>query len=463
MRRQVLFTGALLILFCIPALCHGSDIEARVKVLEDTLKKQGETIQEQQSLIRELRSELDAARKKSGPTVARTAATEPESAEKMTAERDSSEGKGWKLTGLFGSSSLSNPNISLVLNTFGYHSNLKRDALAKRGIPGYTTTGLSNTKGFNIDSAELAFFAPVDPYFNLYATIPFTEDGVELEEAYFVTTFLPYGFQAKGGKFKSGFGRLNSQHKHAWDFIDLPLPYRAFIDGEGITEKGLQITWLPPLPFYSLIGVEALQGENAMLFGSDAHVGPHAFTAFAKFSFDMGENSTILFGPSVITGKTRTDTIADNSVFQGSSTLFDWEMTYKWRPSKKRSLVIQSEYMYRTQHGELTDNSSGMANSLRRGQDGLYMQAVYQLGLWRLGARFDALNLLAREYSLSGAQTEFGSRPWRASAALDLNPTEFSRIRLQYNYDKSAGRERANNEIFLQLILAIGAHSAHPF
>jgi hypothetical protein len=463
MRRKILFISAIFIFICFPEMCLGGDIETRLKALEETLKTQGETIKEQQLIIKQLKKQLETTKQEIDSNGVKTVSKEKQTPEKGTSDKDTSEEKGWKLTGLFGSSNLSNPNISLVLNTFGYHSDLKRDALAKRGIPGYTTAGLNNTKGFNIDSAELGFFAPVDPYFNLYATIPVSEDGVELEEAYFVTTSLPYGFQAKGGKFKSGFGRLNSQHKHAWDFADLPLPYRAFIDGEGITEKGLQITWLPSLPFYALLGVEALQGENAALFGNDAHVGPHAFTAFAKMSFDIDENSTILFGPSVITGKTRTDTIADDSIFQGSSTLFDWEMTYKWKPSKKRSLVVQSEYMYRTQRGELTDNASGIAGSLKRGQDGLYVQALYQLGLWRLGARFDALNLLARQYSLSGAQTEFGSRPWRASAALDFNATEFSRIRLQYNYDKSAGSGRANNEIFLQLIFAIGAHAAHAF
>jgi len=462
MRRKVLLIGMLLI-FYMPSITFGDDIESRLKTLEEALKIQGETIKEQQLIIRQLKNQLETSKQAPDSNSAQTKISGGNSDEQGSDKKEPAEENGWKVSGLFGSSNLSNPNISMVLNTFGYHSNLKSGVLSGRGVPGYTTSGLNNTKGFNLDSAELGFFAPVDPYFNLYATIPVAEDGVELEEAYFVTTFLPYGFQAKGGKFKSGFGRLNGQHKHTWDFADLPLPYRAFIDGEGITEKGLQITWLPPLPFYTLFGVEVLQGENATLFGSDAHEGPHAFTAFAKMSLDIGENSTVLFGPSVITGKTRTDTIAADSVFQGSSTLFDWEMTYKWKPSKIKSLVVQSEYMYRTQHGELTDNATGIAGSLKRGQDGVYAQAVYQLGLWRFGARFDALDLMAKQYSLSGGQADFGSRPWRASAALDFNATEFSRIRLQYNYDKSNGSGKANNEIFLQLIMAIGAHAAHPF
>jgi hypothetical protein len=46
---------------------------------------------------------------------------------------------------------------------------------------------------------------------------------------------------------------------------------------------------------------------------------------------------------------------------------------------------------------------------------------------------------------------------------VEFNPTEFSRLRLQYNYDRAARDGETNNEVFLQLILAIGAHGAHPF
>ena len=304
-------------LFIFACNALAADIESRLNALEETIKQQGETIKEQQRVINELKEELTK-------TTQQVAKTEEKAA---TEEKTPAKEQSIQFTGLFGSSNLANPNISLILDTFGYSSNLTQNELNTRGIPGYYENKdfirdtIANTKGFNIDSAELGLFAPVDPYFNLYATIPITEEGIELEEAYFVTTSLPYGLQVKGGKFKSGFGRINGQHKHVWDFADLPLVYRAFIEGEGITEKGAQLTYLPPLPFYTLIGAEVLQGENAMLFGPDARSGPHAFTGFVKASFDLSDNSTILVGQSVISGSTKTDTIADNTEFTGTSTL----------------------------------------------------------------------------------------------------------------------------------------------
>ena len=206
-------------LFIFACNALAADIESRLNALEETIKQQGETIEEQQRVINELKEELT----KTTQQVAKT--EEKASAEEKTPAKEQS----IQFTGLFGSSNLANPNISLILDTFGYSSNLTSEMnLIQEDIPGYYENKdfirdtIANRKGFNIDSAELVLFAPVDPYFNLYATIPVTEDGVELEEAYFVTTSLPYGFQLKGGKFKSGFGRINSQHPHAWDFADHP-------------------------------------------------------------------------------------------------------------------------------------------------------------------------------------------------------------------------------------------------
>jgi len=258
--KKVLFT--LLCVLTLSTQAFGSDLESRIQAMEETLKKQQKTIEEQQKIIGELKDQIKTqiATEKQKPTAVIAESSEP------------GKQKPAGITGLFGGSAMSNPNISLVLNTYAYSSSLTNDELKNRGIRGYTTEGIDRRNGFNLDSAELAIYAPVDPYFNLYATIPVTENGATVEEAYVVTTSLPKGHQIKAGEFKSGFGRLNSQHSHVWDFVDNPLPYRAFIGfgDEGIDEKGVQYTYLPPLPFYTILGVEVLQGENKTLFGADA-------------------------------------------------------------------------------------------------------------------------------------------------------------------------------------------------
>jgi uncharacterized coiled-coil protein SlyX len=446
------------------------DLESRLNGLEEVLKKHQKTIEEQQKMIEQLKGELATVKKQEvaavpekTPTILPGAEATPLTAGQAQAAVTEKDQKMSGISGLFGGSWMTNPYISFVLNSNFYSSSINERELKNRGMPGYSILGLEQKKGFNISEGELFLFAPVDPYFNLYANIPVTENGATLEEAYFVTTALPEGLQMKGGKFKSGISRFNAQHPHAWDFADAPLVYRAFTGKEGIIEKGVQFTYLPSLPFYTLLGVEVLQGENEVMFNQNATGGPHAFTGFAKTSFDFGDYSTLLFGPYMVGGQTRTDTVSDGAFFRGNSTLYGLETVYKWKPSTHRSFLLQGEYVLRNQAGTLENTVLGTDSRLTKSQDGAYIQGLYQIERWRLGARYDRLSLFKDDYRLAGAPQGFGSNPWRATGALEFNLSEFSRLRLQYNYDRSGGDGRTNNEIFLQFILGIGAHAAHAF
>ena len=438
--------------FCsLSTAAFAQDTTERLNALENAINSQTKTIEEQQKTIEGLKEEIN-----------KQTALEPQ----QKSQEESS--LSAKVSGFFGGSVLTNPNISLLLDTFVYTSNLNNNELANRGIPGFTTLGKDARNGFNMgaaeDGGELFIFAPVDPYFNLYANFPFSDEGVAIEELFAVTTALPEGFQLKGGKFKSNFSRLDAQHPHQWDFFDIALPYRAFVGGEGLGgEKGVQLTWLPALPFYTQFGAEVLQGENDLLFGADARSGPHAFSFFVKSSFETSDNSTLLFGPSVLFGKTRNGNIVPDTDFDGNSTLYGMEAVWKWKPSKVQGLILQSEYLYLTQHGNLTDLTIASVDSLRRHQDGFYFQGIYQLGRWRFGARYDMLELFADTFKRAGVQQDLGETPWRATGSIEFNPSEFTRIRLQFNHDRSGRDGRSNNEGILQFIFGIGAHAAHTF
>lgn len=448
MLRYATLMVFLVLTLAAPAIAEDNDV--RLKTLEERLRSQEEKISEQQERIQVLEESLKTA-----------APSEP-----ATPKEDAAISA--KATGLFGGSFMTNPYISLIVNTFYYGSNLNQQELDSRTVRGFSNIPLAYDKGFNLESAELGIFAPVDPYFNLYANIPITTDGATVEEAYFVTSSLPAGLQVKGGRFLSGFGRINNQHPHAWDFADVPLNYRAIIGQDAMGgQNGVQLTYLPPLPVYLQLGVEVLQGENALLFYPDNKSGPHAFTAFAKASMDFGDSSALLFGASFMTGQAKLYTIEDNTVFTGNTNLYDLELVYKWKPSRGKSFVLQSEYIYRKQTGNLLTGDpadpASPVSPLKRDQDGLYVQALYQIDRWRIGARYGVLDLFAKEFVLGGVQQDFGRQPWQVTAALEFNPSEFSRFRLQFNHDMSSGNGQANNELFLQVILGIGAHAAHSF
>jgi uncharacterized coiled-coil protein SlyX len=446
MKPTTMSIACMLAVALLPATVFAQDQNERLNKLEESITRQQQTIEQQQKAIDALKTRATQTSHQD-PLAATSAASSP------------------KASGLFGGSAFANPNISLILDTFGYSSNLTNDELANRGIPGFTTQGVDQRKGFNLRAAELFIFSPVDPYSNLYVNLPVTENGMELEEAYIVTTALPAGWQVKLGKFKSNFSRLDAQHPHAWDFWDIALPYRAFLGGEGLGgEKGMQLTYLPAWSFYTQMGVEVLQGENDLLFGQGAKDGPHAFSFFVKSSIDTSDNSTFYAGPSALFGKTKNQNIIPGAEVAGDSALYGLEAVWKWKPASREALTIQSEYLLLTQSGDSTDLTTAAVDPLRRRQDGFYIQGIYRKDRWGVGARYDLLDIFQETFEQSGVQQNFGGRPHRETASLEYNPSEFTRVRLQLTHDRSdTVTGRTNNEAILQFNFGIGAHAAHSF
>jgi len=139
------------------------------------------------------------------------------------------------------------------------------------------------------------------------------------------------------------------------------------------------------------------------------------------------------------------------------------EAVWKWKEGKQ-GVTLQGECLYLSQSGnEISDPETGDTISRRLRRDGAYIQALYRYDRWRVGARYDRLDLFSDSLKLGGEEQDLGKTPWRTTASLEFNPSEFSRIRLQYTHDRSSREGRENNEWWLQFIFGIGAHGAHEF
>jgi hypothetical protein len=100
------------------------------------------------------------------------------------------------------------------------------------------------------------------------------------------------------------------------------------------------------------------------------------------------------------------------------------------------------------------------------------LQGIYQfMPEWRVGARYDKLHsgtpdIRFDETATTATADDFGRlaryNPSRVSVMFDYSPSEFSRLRLQLARDKSRPDAR-DNQLFLQYIMSLGAHSAHAF
>jgi hypothetical protein len=383
-----------------------------------------------------------------------------------------------------------NPGISAILN--GVYGNLSRDPNTYR-LNGFVPTMgdiAPGRRGLSLGESELGFMANIDHMFRgtLIASISPDNDTIGVEEGYIQTIGLSQGFTIKAGRFFSAVGYQNQIHAHAWDFTDTPLAMKAFL-GNQLNEDGIQLKWLAPTDQYFDVGVELGRGRQfpAAPAGGPNKNGFGSTNFFTHLGGDAGASLAWQAGLSHLRTSPRDRTFADvdstgtgvtNSI-SGTSRLWVLDGVLKWAPDRNptyHNFKLQGEYFRRTEDGSLTYDtlaqSMGTATQgYKSRQSGWYLQGVYQFHpLWRVGYRYDRLSSGSTSIGLvdSGARSaaDFpilgGYNPTRHTAMIDWNPSEFSRIRLQFARDYSRQGE-PDNQVFLQYIVSLGAHGAHKF
>ncbi len=381
-----------------------------------------------------------------------------------------------------------NPAISIVLQGGVNSYSQNPDDYSLPGFQLADEAGLSS-EGLTLDETELTASASVDPLFYAQTTLSVEDKAqggseISIEEAYIDPTALPAGFGGRFGRFYSGIGYLNPVHSHAWDFHDAPLAYRAFL-GTQYGDDGLRVTWTAPTDLYVMFGAETLAGSNFPA-GESQSVKGDVQTVFAKLGGDVGSSWAWQAGLSALLAEpndrsTNNAATGASTVFNGSSDLYGADVVWKWAPdgnATRRNLILQAEYFYRDESGKVnvSDGSNDGLLKYNGDQTGWYAQAVYQfMPRWRFGARYDRLTAdnHLNVISLGGfadadaliqdsGLDDDGHDPHRWSAMFDWSPSEFSRLRAQYDRDNSR-LNGTDNQWSLQYIMSIGSHGAHLF
>lgn len=384
-----------------------------------------------------------------------------------------------------------NPEVSLILQ--GRY--VDRKAVDDRHTTGFMPAGGhahddehahgESSRGFSLDHTELVLSANIDAYFRGYANLALIDDAVELEEVWFQTLGLGQGFTLKAGRFFSNIGYLNEQHPHAWDFADTALMYQVLF-GESYANDGVQLKWIAPVSDL-LVELSGEVGRGDAFPGTDRDKnGANARILGLHLGGDVG------VAHSWRAGIAHLDTRAEHRDFDGhdaadeeleaafSGTSRTWlaDLVWKWAPDgnpKYRNLTLQAEYFLREEDGTLecadatgaSACAGGLEGDFHARQSGWYAQGVYQfLPRWRAGYRYDRLNrgdmdFLGADIGLTIASLG-DYTPRRHSVMLDYNPSEFSRLRLQFARDESM-REVRDDQVTLQYIHSLGAHGAHKF
>ncbi|MGZ3254965.1 MAG: hypothetical protein ACXU7D_11730, partial [Burkholderiaceae bacterium] len=373
-----------------------------------------------------------------------------------------------------------NPSVALILG--GTYTNLSQDHQLYR-LQGFLPSGDEvgpGKRSFSLGESELTFSANIDPTFSGQLTFSLASDNsASVEEAFFQTQGLSNGLNIKGGRFLSSIGYLNSQHAHAWDFVDAPLAYQAFFGGQ-YKPDGLQFKWLAPTERFFELGLEA--GNGTAYPGNDRNKNGVGSTAvFAHLGDDIGDSASWRVGLSYLrTGSTNrsyndlnsSGTTTVTNAFTGNSNVWIADGIYKWSPNGnpvQTNFKLQGEYFRRNENGSMTFDTQGVlgtaTGNYASAQSGWYLQSVYQfMPMWRAGLRFDKLYSGATNIGLSTSNFKCldAYDPKRYSVMLDYSPSEFSRFRLQLARDQSRPGV-IDNQLFLQYIMSLGAHGAHTF
>ncbi|PYI87820.1 MAG: hypothetical protein DME26_04925, partial [Verrucomicrobia bacterium] len=301
---------------------------------------------------------------------------------------------------------------------------------------------------------------------------------VELEEVFLQSTSLPANLQFKAGQFFANFGRQNSQHPHAWAFVDQPLILNRAFGPESLRNIGGQMSWLAPTPFYTelFLGVFNGQSDQAFSFrnaGDDDGTGTRRFHGRATIDRGLRGPGDLLFAPRITSSFDLTDqqtlVIGASAAFGPNDTgahrrtqIYGVDAYWKWKaPTAMQGFPFvawQTEFLYqRFEAGE--DPAASLPNETLKDW-GFYSQILWGFKpRWVVGLRGE---YVTGNDGAFDAMDRFRGDRTRVSPNLTWYPSEFSKFRLQYNYDHGEffGDEHS---VWFQVEFQLGAHAPHKF
>ena len=302
--------------------------------------------------------------------------------------------------------------------------------------------GYENINQIEMREAELNIYSNIDPFIRAFALI---SGGAEtsIEEAYFLTSSLPYNLQIRGGKFFANLGRLNKIHTHDLPFVDQPLTMQNYLGNPALEEdeevflnyepqykgSGAEILWLAPTKFYwrLLVGMfnqftdRGPESFYAQYIGvpegfrfRNRGIRNFSYTLGSRWFFELGDDHSI-----------RIDTygLYDSPNRDLRRTMETLAFTYRWYPLEYglyRGLEWTTE-LYANQERFLKAGT----NVESQNTCGFYSYIDYKLN---------------RRFSLSllGGWSEFrfakDAMAYQLGSALSFKPSERQRIRAQIEY-----------------------------
>lgn len=351
-------------------------------------------------------------------------------------------------------------------NVFAQEANLKTPNISANALFLYRNSNFAKDpaaterNGIDLQEAELAFYADVDPYSRLSMllaihpeyTFDATANKVEQEwviepEELFAESNHVKNLTMKIGKFKAAFGKANLLHTHAQPLTDSPLIKSSLLGGEGLNDLGVSAAYLLPTPWFSEITAQYLRGEGENEQFNSGTPNDAVGVFHYKNLLDLNESLTGEFGVSYAFG---------HNSLNSDTNLAGADLTFKWRPTsggRYQSWMLTSEYINRNVKDATAIKEEGKGYSI--------------LGQYQFAERWAAI-LRYENLKVENANAALGlvdGKTQKYSAGLGFNATEFSSYRLEYNQSKVpvSVSDKDEKKIYFQANFTIGAHPSHSY
>ena len=297
---------------------------------------------------------------------------------------------------------------------------------------GNDNSSQTNKTGLSIEEMALQLSGNVDTWFRVKTT--FSMEGTSqfgLEELV-GSGLITNNLSLQVGKFFVPIGKHNQLHAHDHPFVAIPVSNEMVLGEDGIQEIGFGASYLLPVPFFSEINLQILEGENDTLFASTLNDG-FAYLTRSGNSFDLSDETTMdanlayAFGDNSLSGPYRTTEV------------LGVDIRFKHKPLGRegyRTTIWQSEFLTSTREQVKTGFYT-------------YLQQQFAKRWWMQG-----------RYSHSYQGSDRSDQN-QYSFALSYFPSEFLETKLEYTHLNQITVDE--NQLFLRLNFTLGAHKGHNY
>ena len=319
---------------------------------------------------------------------------------------------------------------------------------------------------FETRAFEINIGAPVDPYFDFLTTFSWHEGEFDLEEAW-VSVVLPGSLKLQFGRELLPFGYLNRRHEHDFPQVDPPHVIEELTTDHGFIGDGGHLEYIAPFMNPTLTLILGIYDNIQHSVGRRIDGFPVVGRVQSYVQSSDGRHS-VLGGASYLTsvgdkdpfeGRLDSEGLTDDRRVRGKiDYVFGLDLKYRFLTggTTYQGLTLGAEYLHISY--DAYENHADYVPGLDAGSDaGFYVYADWDFSRFHgVGYRYDHTDVLFSSL-LDDAKIEAHSvyYQWRG--------TEFSRIRVQYQYLEDDREDESEHLVMLQGTYFIGWHPPHRF